>query len=93
MFVNVYAGFIGPVGEVICLTNHGVTLGLSPWVSDLILEHGFSFGPTVLMKLGIPYDLPAGEYMFFIALCPPGTTDPIGYPASFRFTVVSSLSR
>ncbi|HUT04037.1 MAG TPA: right-handed parallel beta-helix repeat-containing protein [bacterium] len=91
VFVDVCAGFVGPAGEVICLTNHGATLGLAPWVSDLVLEHGFSFGPTVLMKLEIPYNLPAGEYMFFIALFSPGTTDPIGYPASFRFAVASQL--
>ena len=89
--VDVYAGLVGPVGEVICLTNSGATLGLSPWVSDLMLEHSFSFGPTVLMKLEIPYNLPAGEYMFFVMFCPCGETEPIGHPASFRFTVASPL--
>ena len=91
MLVDVYAGFTGPSGEVICLTNHGATLGLSPWVSDLLLEHGFSFGPSALMKIEIPYDSPAGGYTFFIAFFSPGTTDPIGYPASFRFTIGSQL--
>ncbi len=91
-FADVYAGFVKPDGETVCFTPQGLSGELSPWVSGLVLEHGFSFGPQVLMEYRIPDDWDRGEYLFFIAFCPPQLAEPIGDPAFFTFTVVEDLA-
>ncbi len=90
-FADVYAGFIKPGGEVVCFTSQGLCGELSAWVSNLTLEHDFSFEPQVLIRYEISDDWAAGEYVFFIAFCRPQLTEPIGNPAFSSFAVVEEL--
>jgi len=83
--VDAYVAFVLPDGALISLTAGGLTSGMYPWVSNVVLPSGFDFGPTEVIRTTVPQS--PGDYLFAAALTNPGELAFIGDPCLFPFTI------
>jgi len=83
--VDVYVAFVLPNGTIISLAAGALTIGIHPWVSNVVLPSGYHFGPSEVFRMTVP-DCP-GSYLFAAALTEPGQFEFIGEPSLFPFTI------
>jgi len=83
--VDVYVAFVLPDGAIISLTSGGLTSGMYPWVSNVVLPSGFDFVPTEVIRTTAPQS--PGDYLFAAALTKPGVFEFVGEPSLFPFTI------
>ena len=88
--VDLYAAVIGADGVIWTIDTGWVwSASLDPWFASLELPANFTFGPTTLLTLPIPSDLPpisaSGTYWAAAAFAKVGTTSFIGEPSLSPF--------
>ncbi|HUT03939.1 MAG TPA: right-handed parallel beta-helix repeat-containing protein [bacterium] len=83
--VDVYVAFVLPNGTVVSLTSSGLTIGIHPWASNVVLPTGLHFGPSEVIRTTVPQS--PGSYLFAAALTEPGQLEFIGEPSLFPFTI------
>ena len=68
--VDVYVGFVLPDGSIYSWSDTGIVPGIWPWMGDVTLPEGFSFGPEVVFELMVPGNLQRGVYSYVAAIAP-----------------------
>ena len=59
-----------PDGSIYSWAGDRLVLGVWPWVGDVTLPEGFSFGPEMVLELTVPGNLQPGLYSYVAAVAP-----------------------
>ncbi len=68
--VDVFVGFVLPDGSIYSWSDTGIALGVWPWMGDVTLPEGFSFGPEAILEFVVPGNLQRGVYSYVAAIAP-----------------------
>jgi len=90
--VDVYVGFLLPDGSVYSLTPGDLTIGVWPWMSDVALPPGFSYGPDIILELIAPGNLEQGVYYYVAAIAPSASPTDFASIDMTEFEVIPSSS-
>ncbi|MBN2208560.1 MAG: right-handed parallel beta-helix repeat-containing protein [Candidatus Coatesbacteria bacterium] len=90
VLADVYVAFVMPDGGIICITDTGLAVGISPWAMGWSLYNGFHFGPEIVISTPVPGGLATADYMFAAALSQHGQLNFIGDLSIFPFSIVSN---
>ncbi len=69
---DLYLAFVLPDGAVAYLVNGGFDADARPWLTNVALPAGFTFGPATVFELTVPVETPTGQYKFAAALTASG---------------------
>ncbi len=72
LWVDLYLAFVLPDGAVAYLVNGGFDADAGPWLTNVALPAGFTFGPATVFELTVPVETPTGQYKFAAALTASG---------------------